>query len=245
MIFRVRWPFLLMAIFTVLAAGVVTAAVFTDFFNLKTVKIEPADYTQDLSKLHLTLGRNIFAVPITDAIVYLLSNPNVFRVEANYDLPDGIIFKVNHIKPVALMLGEDGRTIFGLDERCRPIPVEQSTSELELPLITGLRECVLYQKVTDERVGLILRQLNQLKQDHGDFYQIISSIDLAGNDSVILYMDGIPFQMVMYAGQFYKRVEELRQFLLGFKPDLNQIKKIDLRTEGQIIATRKKCQKPE
>jgi cell division septal protein FtsQ len=240
---RIRWPFISMGVLVLFAAGFAAMVIFSDYFRLRRVKIEPENYSEELAKLNLTTGLNIFKAPLEDAVTYLLKGQTVFRVEADYDLPDGIAIRVNHVKSIALALDDDGHTIYGLDNRCRIIPFEDSSGKFDLPLITGLKDCAPYGKPEEKRLGLILEQLDRLKIDHKDFYQIISSIDLSTEDSVGLYMDGIPFHIVLYAGGLYKGVEELKQFLTGFNPDLSQIKRLDLRSEGQIIALRKKCPK--
>jgi cell division septal protein FtsQ len=243
MTLRIRWPFAVMGIILLLAAGAVGAAIYTDFFALKKVVIEPESYSAELSQLNIPIGQNIFAVPVEDAITYLIHKPMVFKVTAEYELPGQITFHINDFKPVALALGEDGRCILGIDDRYRFMPYDKSKAGVGLPLITGLKNCALYQKVKDYRVGLILTQLNRLKQEQSDLYQSVSAIDLSTTDSITVYLDGLRCPIVMYAGGIFEGIRNLKQFLVDFNPELQEILRIDLKSENQIIATRKQCQK--
>ena len=243
MTFRVRWPFAIMGITLLLTAGAVGAAIYTNFFALKKVIIEPESYSAELSQLSIPFGQNILFVPIEDAITYLIHKPSVFKVSAGYDLPNQITLRVNDFKPVALALGEDGRTMLGIDDRFRFMPYDESKHSIDLPLITGLKNCALYQKVKDYRVSLVLAQLNLLKQEQADYYQSVSAIDLSTVDSITVYLDGLRFPIVMYAGGIFDGIKNLKQFLVDFNPELQEILRVDLKSEGQIIATRKQCQK--
>jgi hypothetical protein len=242
---RIRWPFTVMLLAVALLAGAATAAYYTKFFQLKSVTVVPEAYAGQADNFNLALGQNLLLAPVENAVNYLLTMQSVTRVQVDYDLPNGLTIRVNDVKPVALALGEDKRSIYGIDDRCRMIPYEQSGDHIDLPLITGLKRCPFYQKPAYPHLGLIIRQLQMIKTDDPDFYHILSTVDLSDGDSITVFMDGIPFHMIMQAGGLYRGVTGLRNFVLDCGRDLPEITRLDFRTEGQIIATKKKCQKKE
>lgn len=246
MTLHIRRPFQVMLLLIVLAAGAATAAVYTSFFHLKKIRIEPEVYSSALNGISLNQGQNILLAPLDEAVTYLMTIPWITKVQIDYDLPDGLVIRLNDVTPEALTLGADGSTIYGIDGRDRLIPYKKGIAKYELPLITGLKCPPMYQRPEDPRLGIIMRQVRQLKEKHQDFYQILSAIDLSSPDSVIVYMDGLPFHMVMFAGGLYRAVEDLKKLLLEYKPDMREIKWLDFRAEGQIIAmkaTKKACPK--
>jgi len=242
---RVRWPFTVMLLMVVLLAGAAAAAYYTKFFQLRSVTVVPDAYAGQVDNFDLALGQNLLLAPVENAVDYLMAMQSVTRVQVDYNLPNGLTIRVNDVKPVALALGEDKRSIYGIDDRGRLIPYERPGEDIDLPLITGLKRCPFYQKPEYPHLGLIIRQLQKIKTDDPDFYHILSTVDLSDGDSITVFMDGIPFHLLMQAGGLYRGIAGLRNFVLDCGPELREITSLDFRTEGQIVATKKKCQKKE
>ncbi len=240
---RMRWPFFAMAVLLLLLGGGGAAAYYTGFFNFHKITVVPEKYADQAANLGSELGRNIFTVPFDEALVYFISDQMVQSARLDYELPDAVSIKIEEAQPLALMIARDGQSIFALDERGRIIPREQSSGAYRLPIITGLKDCSLYRIPDDKKLRLIIPQLLRIRDDHDDFYRSISSIDLSSPDSVKVQMDGMSFQLIMYAGDMYESIKRLRQFLLDINPDLKDVVSLDMRSEKQIIAMRKKCQK--
>jgi hypothetical protein len=243
MILRMRWPFFVMALALFLLIGVVAVACYTGFFCLRKVSIAPEQYTDQTESLDPFMGKNIFLTPADDALAYLAYNQMVKNIQLSYNLPDEIIIEVEEVKPLALAMGQDGHSIYALDERGRAIPHDQPGGGYNLPIITGLKDCPLYKSPSDSRLRLIIPQLASLRADHEDFYRAISSIDLSSPDSVTVFIDGVHFSLIMYAGKMYENFGRLKKFLLDYSPDLKDVVSLDMRSGNQIIAARKKCLK--
>ncbi|SYZ72778.1 hypothetical protein TRIP_C20893 [Candidatus Zixiibacteriota bacterium] len=243
MILRMRWPFFAMAVMLLLFMGGGAAAYYTGFFNLHRVSVSPEKYADQASNLDSVRGKNIFGIPFDQELLYFISEPMVQSASLKYEFPDAVAIDIEEAKPLALAIAQDGQSIYALDERGRVILRESQAPAFELPIITGLKDSPLYTVPKNPRLRLIIPQLLQIRKDHQDFYRLISSIDLSAPDSVTVKMDGMSFIVIMFAGEMCANCERLRQFLLDINPDLKDVIAIDMRSEKQIIATRKKCQK--
>jgi hypothetical protein len=243
MILRMRWPFFAMAIVLLLIFGGGILAHYTGYFNLHRIKIEPDKYADEAAGISCTIGKNIFTTSFTEMLACFIADQRVQSAHLDYELPDAISINISEAQPLALAIARDGQSIYALDERGRAMPYEQPTGAFKLPIITGLKDCPYYRRPDDLRLRLIIPQLLQIREDNEDFYRSISSIDLSAHDTVTVKMDGVPFPLIMFAGKMYENFGRLRQFLLDINPDLKDVVLLDLRSEKQIIATRRKCQK--
>jgi len=136
-------------------------------------------------------------------------------------------------------LAEDRQTLYGVDYKGRLLPLQESDNKYDLPLLTGLKTCPLYQKIPDYRLIQVMNQLERIRQEAPEFYLSLSTIDFTFGDSIMVRAEGLPCGIVMYAGGLYEGMMELKQFLLGFNPDLKMVTKLDFRSKGLIIATKK------
>jgi cell division septal protein FtsQ len=239
MILRIRWPFMVMGLMLLLMTGACAYAYFSDIFILRNVRITPDKYADALAEMNILLGKNIFLAPIDDALSYLLYSHPAAKADLHYRLPNTVTIDVTDFVPIALTLGPDRTTMYGLDDNGRLLPVEKPEQRFELPLITGVKTGSMYQRIRDDKLQIIMNQLGRLRTDENDFYHAVSLIDLPSGDSIIVYSDGLPFYMVMYPDGLYNNIVKLKQFLLGFNPDLKETIKLDFRSNGQIIALKK------
>ncbi len=83
---------------------------------------------------------------------------------------------------------------------------------------------------------LLIKQLKQLKEVSIDFYLAISNIDMSHPERLSVYVDGLTFPVDTYAGNLCPAMEKLKTFLLNFNPDLNNVRKLDLRSDNMIVA---------
>jgi len=233
---RIRRKYLLLIIPIFLIAGGLGFFRYSELFAFQKITIEPKWLSGDIGKLKLPTGRNLFVLPIENAVDSLLAQEKVYRVDLDYQLPNGIIIKVNDIRPIALVIGEDGKKRYRLCENCYLFPLDTAVMQYDFPIITGLKNCRAYTASYDDRLKLIVRQLSCLKEYDPDFYLAISNIDMSEESHISFYLDGLPYRIDTYAGTLYKTIKYLKTFLLEFNPDLHDTKRLDMRSEGLIIA---------
>ena len=219
----------------VVIGGATAACKYTNVFKLKRVTVIPEGYA-DSKSIGLPMEQNLFALPIEKAAEQLLRKGKVIKVDIDYSLPDGIDIMINDIKPCAFVVDDNGQSLFALDDRCYLLPYNNQDGELNCPLITGLKKTKAYSHAADRRLPMIIEQLAQLKDDSPDFYLALSCVDLANDEYVSLYIDGLPFPIDANAGTIYDRMRDLEIFLLDFNPDLTDVTRLDMRSEGLIIS---------
>lgn len=232
---KIGKTYLILLAATVVIAGVMVACKYTRLFKLKRVSVVPAEYS-DGKYLGLTMEKNLFELPVERTADLLLKKGKVIKVDIDYSLPDGIDITINDITPRAFVIGDGGQMLYALDDRCYLLPYDNSEGGFDCPLITGVKTTKAYKHASDRRLPMIIEQLARLKDDCTDFYLALSSIDLSNDDYVSLFIDGLPFPIDVNAGSIYDRVKDLEVFLLDFNPDLNDVTRLDMRSEGLIIS---------
>ena len=228
--------YLLLLLATVVMATSIGVCKYTRLFSLRHITIDPTEHIEDGRSLGLTMEQNLFAASLDNAAESLLKNERVLKVDIDYALPDGLDIMVNDIKPLAVVVGSDGKELYALDERCYLLPYSDSEGCFDYPIIAGLNKTRPYKKVNYQRLYLLVDQLNCLKENCMDFYLALSCIDMTNEDYISVYVDGLPFPVDMYAGSLYERIKDLEIFLLDFNPDLNDVARLDMRSEGLIIS---------
>lgn len=236
MLLRAGKTYLVLLGITVLMASIIGVFRYSGIFVLKTVTFKPDHFSAVPESLSLSAGQNLFGAPIDQAAENLLGKKKVLRVDFDYRFPEGIDIKINDINPVAMIIDGNGRDVYRLDRCCYLLPCEGETEQFDFPIITGLEKLRPYSEARDWRLRLIVEQLNRLKKDCTDFYLAISSIDMSGGELISVYLDGLPFRIDTYAGSLYTSIINLRIFLFDFNPGLGDVKRLDMTSDGLIIA---------
>jgi len=230
---RKQYKYLMAA--TLLLIGAVVIVRFSGAFSLKEINIEPEEFAAVENASRDFVGENIFSVGTDEIMDDLLKHKRVLSVELNYDLPDGIDISVNPVEPLALLVSDNGREIFALDEYACLYPFENRNGAINYPIITGLRKGTPYRRLADDRAVLLAGQLQSLRSSEKDFYLAISNIELRNSNEIIVCMDGLEIDLLMYIGDLYLNINMLKSFLLDFNPDLGGIRRLDMRSPGMII----------
>lgn len=234
--FRVRKPFVYLMLTTVLMGGAVAAGRYMDAFKLKEVHITPAKLYTNEKVLKHEIGMNMLTLPLDRITEKMLAEADVYRVDIGFRLPGTLEIQLNNVKPLALLLARDGRTLYCLDNNGVVYKHDYETYGLDYPIITGINEYKLHGRIRDTRVTPLLEQLIKVQKTDMDSYLAVSTIDLSDADKVILYIEGLPFMVLTDAGSLHKSLTKLKIFMMGHNHDLTKIKQLDLRTDGLIIA---------
>jgi len=237
MILQVRRKYKLFLLATILLLGGVVFIRLSDAFNLKEVITVPEGIISRSELLAAPIGENIFNFSGSNFIDSVIANKKVINAKLDFSLPDELKIILNEIKPLALV-SSYGK-YFVLDELGYLTEFDNLPTSFNFPIITGTGKCNPFAPAKDDRLYLLSGQLKQLCTDDNDFYLAISTIDILSPEYTIVKMDGLKPCLKMYAGDLVRNMEYLRTFLLEFNPDLSQIKMLDLRLVGQVIAVDK------
>jgi len=229
-----RW----MLLITLIMAGALAVINFTGMFRLKTIRLVPAEARAESSLLRGAVGRNIFQAPVSEIMRDLLRQKDILRVEVNYDLPDGLEIVLNNIEPLAVILTPQGEmAAVNPDGYMTPfIKNPAGRDGFAFPVVTGIDEYRPYELVANHTLALVIEQLKQLAAYDREFYLQISDIDLSAPETIIIHLDGVLPDIVMYPGDLAQNMQKLKCFLVDYQPDLMHVYKLDLRAEGLIVA---------
>ena len=234
--FKVRKKFVYLLIATIILGGSLISVRYLNAFKLHDVQIVPAKLYAGEKLLKEEQGANILALPLDRITDKILKDSDVYRVDIDFDFPGMIEIHLNDIAPLALLLARDGRTLFCVDENGIVYKYDYETYGLNYPIITGLDNYKLHGRLRDSRNTPLLEQLMHIKETDMDSYLSLTSIDLSDSEIVIMYVEGLPFSVLTDSGSIQKSITKLKLFLMGQNHDLSQVKQLDLRTDGLIIA---------
>ncbi len=235
---KVRKPFLYMLLATLLIGTTLVSFKYLHAFQLKSVTVAPEYFAETAGELDLPTGENLFSLPVKKAMDDLLNRRHILSVTFDYELPGRVRINLNETRPLALTISDDGRIVYSLDRYGYLYHFDTAKYGFDYPVITGIGKCRIYERAGDSRIKLILAALERLKDDDIDLYLAVSGIDLSKVGYISVYLDGLPFAVLTCAGSLYESIIQTRQFVLGTRPDLENIKKLDLRSDGLIIAVK-------
>ena len=233
--YTVRRKYVYLLIASIVLGGSVAAMRYSDVFRLKTVVLKPVNQALNGVSATNPNSGNIFEISLDSLADELLHHKNVVKVDITYDLPDKLVVSLNQVKPLAFVLSNDGEHLYQMDINGFVVPLSESTTDFEAPILTGVKGIKLFEQPNDYRVPVLLEQLRRLKTECIDFYLAISDINLSREDRIILFIDGLPCPVEAYIGTLCPSIKRLEVFLKEFDLDLQGVKKIDLRTEGLIV----------
>ncbi len=234
--FRVRRKFVYLLIAACVLGGSLVSVRYLNAFRLHDVQIVPAKLYAGDKLLKEEQGTNLLALPLDRITDKILKDSDVYRVDIDFDLPGMLEIHLNDIVPLALLLARDGQALFCVDKNGVVYKYDYETYGLDYPIITGLENYKLHSRLRDSRIAPLLEQLMHIKESDMDSYLSLTSIDLSDSEKVVMYVEGLPFNVLTDSGSIQKSITKLKLFLMGQNHDLSQIKQLDLRTDGLIIA---------
>lgn len=234
---RVRKSYVLLLLISIVIMGALVFVQYSELFAFNEVRYEEGAVVSDTTLFNTAKGNNLFKVEFSEFADDLLANKKVLKVDIDYSLPDGIEVSFNDMKPVAAVLTPEG--LLGISAEEYLIPFNATESGIDCPILTGYNPGELYQKVDDGEVTLVIENLDNLRDKSRDCYLLLSNIDFSSDDFISVYIDGLETEVIMYPGDLARNMKAIEAFLSDYEPDLSQVKRLDLRSEGMIIAVNK------
>jgi hypothetical protein len=237
MSFRVRKGYLLLLAVSVLLGSALVYAERGEVFVLKDVRYNYVAMSPDTTLFSDAVGSRLFDLEFGTYADSLLHSRKILKVDINYSLPNGIEVTLNNLEPLAVIAGSG--EIRGIDRFGHIIPFSGDSRGIDYPVLTGIGEYDYYRKINDRRIELVLECLKDLKECDRDCYLMITNIDFSDSECISVYVEGLNTEVIMYAGDLKKNMRAVEAFLVDYDPDLEQVKRLDLRSEGLIIAVTK------
>jgi hypothetical protein len=214
---------------------------FTEVCTLQAVTINGESIDKWDKKSSLVQNKSILRQPFETFEQSSFANEQTLKLDYRYSWPHTLNVRVNSISPDCLLLDKNSSTLFGLDKYGRLLPLKTELVDWERPIFTGVSISKLYRVPADIRVLKVLGALDKVRSDRMNFYRLIEQIDFASNDYVEVTIAGHGHTVRLRAEFFYEDINRYLDFVARFHPELEGIKVIDLRQDGQIVTKGKKA----
>jgi hypothetical protein len=213
---------------------------FTEVCTLEAVTINGENIDKWEKKSPFVPNQSILRQPFAAFVESSLANEQTLKLDYRYSWPHTLNVRVNSISPDCILLDKLSSTFFGLNENGRVLPFTPELVDWERPIVTGLSVRKLYQDLSDIRVRKVLAALRKVQSDRINFYRLIEQIDFAAKDYVEVTIAGQGHTVRLRAEFFYDDINRYLDFVARFHPELQGIRVIDLRQDGQIVTKGKK-----
>ncbi|UCG63095.1 MAG: hypothetical protein JSV52_07375 [Candidatus Zixiibacteriota bacterium] len=231
---------LLIMILTVIAGSVLLFSVsYTDACRLQEVTLNEQPIRSWEGKLALNAEKSIVRQPVDSLAGTLIAAPDIYKVDVSYELPGRIEIKTNNFEPVCFLVDAGSGELFGLTEQARVVSLQHSEFDWEHPVLTSVMAGPAYGYCHDVRVGVVVEQLERLRNVNVVLYRLISEIDFGQKSYVLVSLSGLPYRLKVRVESFREDMLEFVEFVSRFAPDLEGVTTIDMRFENMIICGRK------
>lgn len=233
---------IILTLIAVIAFGVPLIVVmhFTDACQLEQVRLNDRNIDNWPATFGLHQFKPLIRQPLDSLADVLLARKDVFRVDIDYALPDGISIRTNAFRPVGFLADKNSGDLFGLDEQARLIPLRDDEADWEHPVLTSLDAGRLFEHCRDARVSVIIAELEQLRRDNVDLYRLIEEIDLGAEACLNVTISGLPYRLKLRAESFGDDLGRFVEFVGSFNPVLDSVTLVDLRFDQMIVCTERK-----
>lgn len=172
---------------TLLLAGMMVFLQASPWFTIKTVNASGpyAETARQVADRCLTGTQNLFRFHKPDLVQQMMTEKHIAKVALSVRPFNGLKATVNCFEPVALVMGEN---LFGLDYFCRLLPYDSAWEKVDLPIMTGLPEAMLFTSPGDYRIANVVAGLVAIKNEIPDLFRQIAEIDFSDNVYVSVYL---------------------------------------------------------
>ena len=199
-------------------------------------------------------GKNLFRMSLADVAADLEAHPWVKSTSVSKELPQRLSVRIVEHREVALLrqgdsfsyLDEEGQRIAevprvaGLDGRGPDDPVlgaqglnaQEAMAEPSLPDLPIL---VVSESSTDEEPVAALELLRELETVRPDWLAGLAEIEILGQDDFKLWIDDLPFPLLVRASTIQDKVRRLEELLPEVSERFGGAAAVDLRFDRRII----------
>ena len=230
-------------VFAVILSGMLTVVLmvgFTEVCTLRAVTVDGQSVEQWNKKSQLEENKSILRQPLKEFVESSLADEKTLKLDYKYSWPHTLNVKLNSISPDCLILDRNSTTLYGLDKNARVLPLKPEFTDWERPVLTGIKVRKMYERPSDIRLREVLFALNKLRSENVNFYRLIEQVDFGSNDFIEVTVAGHEHAVRVRAEFFYDDINRYVDFVARYQPQLEGIKVIDLRRDGQIVTKGKK-----
>lgn len=220
-----------------IVAGLALVAVvnFTGVCRLHAVTLneEPLeDWSQRYSMLS---NAPLVRQPLGQLADSLLAADTVCRVEVRPGGLHELDIYVNRFVPACLLLDSESGVMYGLDRQGRILPLDNAEIDWERPILIGLEAGPRFELCRHPLVTLVMDELEELRDEHHDFYRLIDQIRFDDEGCVTVAVTGLGYTLRVSPRRLAGDLDRYLDFATRYNPDLDSITMVDLRFEDMII----------
>jgi len=220
---------------TALVLAAILCFVFlTGFFDVHEIRVHgsrnlPLESLNDKAKAWV--GANVFTISLSEIREMLKNDPSVGSVTFRRRLPHNLDCYLREREPVALLILDNMAEV---DADGIIIPAKESSMDIDLPVITGLKGRNMKKDSGKQSLRKALEVLVLLKEFGFSPADQLSEINMDGDEVVLVWMDSGTFVRVG-RDRFEDRIRKFRAVYPTLREQGGLPGLIDLRFARQVI----------
>ncbi len=231
---------LVLLVVTVFGVTMLVAVKYTRACRLTTVTYNSSQVTGWETKYGLDDSSPIVSQPVDSLAQALISKRSVFKVDISYKFPSSLDIRTNNFDPVSFLVDRYSGKMYGVLESGRIVDLNNCDLDWEHPVLTSVSVGRLYGHSDDSRVDVVVRELQDIRENTMDLYRLIDEIDFGNSSFLKVSIAGLPYRLKVHAETLSNDVHKFVEFVSRFNPDLTDVTLMDLRFDDMIICAQDK-----
>jgi hypothetical protein len=234
---RVQLFFVFGIVIVAVSVGVVN---FTNVCRLEAVTLngEPVDNWS--GRFDMLQEKSLFRQPLDSLARIVLTEKNTFKVDISCSWPHTLNISTNAFSPTCFLLDKTSGRFYGLEENGRIVPLENTATDWERPVLTGVKRGRWFGYCREGRVKVVVDQLEYLRKSNLNLFRLIDEIDFETTDYVQVSISGLPYRLKARPESLARDLDRFIEFVTRFDPNLDGVRHLDLRFDNMIICARGK-----
>ncbi|MEA2030436.1 MAG: hypothetical protein U9N55_02410 [candidate division Zixibacteria bacterium] len=211
---------------------------FTDACRLQGTNYNGKPLEHWFVKLGLDKTRSVVQQPVDSLARTILARDDIFRVDISYNLPHELDIRTNEFEPACFVVGQTTGKLFGLNSEGRLVRLNNQHIDWERPVFTGVNTGSLFSTCSDNRVRVVINELESLRRQRIDVYRLIDEVDFSNQQFLRVIVSGLTFHLRLHAQKLANDMQRFVEFVLLYNANLVDVEHIDLRYSNMIICAR-------
>ncbi len=222
---------------TIVGAGLLVTVNYTNAWRLNTVRYNQSEVSGWQTKFGLSDAKPLVRQPVDSLALALIAKRSIFKVDISFTFPRGLDIKTNNFSPVSFLVDRYSGQIYGVLESGLLVNLDNCESDWEHPVLTSVPAGRLFGHSGDIRVDVVVKQLQQIREQNLDLYRLIDEVDFGNVNFLKVSVAGLPYRLKVRAETLASDIGRFVEFVSKFNPDLKYVTLMDLRFDDMIICT--------
>jgi hypothetical protein len=234
-----RFKIILLAA-TVVGVTLLVTVKYTSACRLSKVTYNSSEISGWDAKYGLDDSSPLISQPVDSLARELITKRSIFKVDISYKFPQELDIRTNNFDPVSFLADRYSGQLYGVLKSGRIVDLDNCEVDWEHPVLTSVGAGRLFGHSEDDRVDVVVRQLQQIREKTIDLYRLIDEIDFGNSNFLKVSVAGLPYRLKVHAETLADDIHKFVEFVSRFNPDLSDVTLMDLRFDDMIICARGK-----